>query len=302
MATEQGTAENHLDLLDRLRTFLVAQGWMADYWDAEAGVLVMHGPGANGTDEVYVGARCYGDENEDAYGWELQGFTGYAAGREFLQPGRIESSPPLLPLWNTALPYRFVASGRRVVVVAQVSTVFTAAYLGLLKAYGSPGQYPYPLAVGGTGTGYGSRRWSAMGVDARQFVDPGAHHDDSDRSGLRVLFGFWVGLRNVARENEEPRLDRYVWPFSNQYRYSSSRSGGIINLVQALDGTCVLTPLIVGITTPSRETFGELEGCFHVSGQGLAAGDLVTVGDTAHLVVPNLNRAGRADYWALALE
>ncbi|MGE4551797.1 MAG: hypothetical protein AB7D57_01725 [Desulfovibrionaceae bacterium] len=307
MAVSTGTASGHLDLLDRLQTFLAAQGWVIDLWDA--GTLVAHGPGASGADEVFVGAQAYADAAADAYGWTLQGFTGYTAGLGFGQPGRIGATPPILPLWDSDIPYWFVASGRRVVIVAQVSTVFVAAYLGLIKPYGSPGQYQYPLAVGGTGTGYETYRWSATGVDARQFADPGEYTLNSGRTALRLLHGgVWQGLRNVNGSSEYARSDKFVWPFSNQNRYpltstnTAARMGGCAITVQAPDGSPVLTPLILGCATPSRETFGELEGCFHVSGQGLAAGDLVTVDSVDHLVVQNLYRTARADYWDLALE
>lgn len=309
MAVEIDTATDYLDLLDRLEAFLttdVSPVWVTDLWDDTN--LVMHGPGLASEDEIYIGAQAYANAGSDYYGWTLQGFTGYTAGQVFNQPGKISATPPILPLWDSTIPYWFVANGRRVVIVAQVSTVYVAAHLGLLKPYGSPGQFQYPLAIGGTGTGYASYRFSATGPDASQFIDPGAGGlaDQTTRTALQVLFGSWLGMRNFYHNTGlYSRTDRFVWPFSNQSSRIDTpyaRSGGVGDYVQAPDGTPVLTPLVVGTTSPSKEVFGELEGCFHVSGQGMAAGDIVTVDSVDHLVVQNLYRTGRSDYWALALE
>ena len=55
-----------------------------------------------------------------------------------------------LPLWNAPIPYWFVCDGRRAVVIAKISTQYEVAVFGLLDPYYSPGQWPYPLVLGGS--------------------------------------------------------------------------------------------------------------------------------------------------------
>ena len=47
-----------------------------------------------------------------------------------------------------SIPYWFLADGRRVIIVAKITTVYEHAYLGFLDAYATPGEWTYPLVVG----------------------------------------------------------------------------------------------------------------------------------------------------------
>lgn len=124
-------------------------------WTQKRGIAgseyIWQAPGNAGVDAIYVGAIRFFDTGANYDNLRLGGFTGYDGPSTFLtQPGFIGIPGPVLPLWNAAIPYWFIANGRRVIVVAKVSTNYESAYLGYITPYASPGQFPYPLAVGGS--------------------------------------------------------------------------------------------------------------------------------------------------------
>ena len=319
-AVATGTATDYKNLLSLLRTFLTthtdlvnaspSQTWTEMRWDTpDEYELIVKGPGLAGDDEIYVGIQTYKNEGEDYYNWRLQGFTGYLAGAAFdLQPGAIANTPPSLALHNNAIPYWFVATGRRFVVVARVSSVYEACYLGFLMPFGTPSQLPYPLTVGGsiiggTNSGY---RYSTQMVSHRQFVSPGAYGTSNTDSAinfsstLMLLHGDWIALRNyygISGEGAQSRLGCETWP------YGDSLTNDTWALMRNnMDGSYPGFPIQAYQETPGDNVFGELEGCLAVPGFGLAAEDIITIGGVSHLVIPNVYRSGASDWWALALE
>ena len=127
---------------------------MTPPWAQQRGVAgseyIWRAPGNAGADQIFVGASRFYDTGSGNYdNWRLGGFTGYGSANTFTnQPGGCTG--PVLCLWAQSIPYWFIADGARVKVVAQVSTVFESAYLGYPDLYASPGQFPYPVVVGGS--------------------------------------------------------------------------------------------------------------------------------------------------------
>jgi hypothetical protein len=231
--------------------------------------------------------------------WDLNGFIGFNPANDFYtQPGAISGWLPMMSLWNTAIPYWFVANGRRAVVVAKISTVYQAAHLGFVLPYATPGQYPYPLLVGGSMTGQRGRNYSVTSPNHRHFVDPGEDGQNNANTAcmLRGPSGAWLPFQNVAYSSSEYRYDgpRPVWPTNYTY---------LGNLREAPDGTYVLSPIVLTHhnSGTDHDLFGELEGVYHVSGFNNAAENLITVGGVDHLVVQNVYRTSVRDYWALRL-
>lgn len=304
MAWTSGIATDYLDLLDKLRVFLTSTMTPAgERWTALAWVttpyaaatytyereLYLRGPGLAGADEIYVNLRAFKNVATDVYNWDLRGAVGYQAGIDFAaQPG---VSPAVYQhLRNAAIPYWIVANGRRFVVVANVSTVYEACAGGFFLPYATPGQYPYPLLVGGTSSSAAARFSSASG-DHGVFCDPA-------RTALRVRLpdGTWADFYNwyesAGRSGVDSASVHTVWP-----------GGWSPPLRDNVDGSYALLPLI--LQTPgngTKQLLGEIDACFWVSGFGAAAEDLVTVGGVDHLVVQDTFRTARTNYWALRLE
>jgi len=310
MAFEIGTATDYRDLLDRFHAFITTnpdlvaanQQWQALRWttDAQNKELILKAPGLAGTEEIYCGIRTSESATSGYYLWDLGGFIGYNAANTFGgQPGAISGWLPKMSLWNTAIPYWFVANGRRAVVVAKISTVYQAAHLGFILPYATPGQYPYPLLIGGSMTGQRGRNYSLISPNHRHFTDPGEDNQNSANTAcmLRGPSGAWLPFQNRYFNPYEYRYDgrRPVWPGIYD-RLSSLR--------EAPDGTYVLTPIVLVQynSASDHDLFGEIEGCYHISGFSNASENLINIGGVDHLVVQNVHRTGVGDYWALKLE
>jgi hypothetical protein len=307
MAWTTGTATDYRDLLDRLRQFLAmdllpaGERWQPLRWTADAvsQELILKAPGLAGTDEIYCGIRSYESSTSGYYLWDGNGYIGFNAANTFTaQPGAIAGWLPMMSLWNAAIPYWFVASGRRVVVVAKISTVYQAMYLGFIRPWATPGQYPYPLLVGGAMTGQRGRNYSVTSPNHRHFTDPGEDTQNNANTAcmLRGPSGAWLPFQNSYTSSAEVRYDgpRPLWP---------TNYGALSNLREAPNGRYVLMPIVLTQynAVADHDLFGELDGCYWVSGFNNAAENIVTVGGIDHLVVQNVYRTSVRDYWALRL-
>jgi hypothetical protein len=307
MAWTSGIALHTRDLLDRLRVFLttdllpIEQRWVALRFSVTATTqeLILKAPGLAGADEIFGGVRSDDNATAGTSVWELNGFIGYNPLAPFYaQPGAIAGPLPMLSLWNAAIPYWFVADGRRVMVVAKISTVYEAMHLGFILPYATPGQYPYPLLIGGSMTGQRGRHYSVTGANHRHFVDPGEETQSNPNTAclLRGVSGAWLPYQNVTGAGTETRYDgpRGIWP-TNHAALGAVR--------EAPDGRYVLTPLVLAQynAVADHDLLGELDGATWISGFNNAAENLIQVGGVDHLVVQNVYRTGVRDYWALRL-
>jgi hypothetical protein len=253
--------------------------------------LHLKGPGLAASDEIFVSIRAFEDAAADWFNWGIQGAVGFDANLDFQgQPGA--GADVYMHLWNDAIPYWFVANGRRFIVVAKVSTVYQACYGGLFLPYGTPAQYPYPIMIGGSSSNE-AWRWSQIqDANHRHFTDPGEF-------SLRVRYtdGAWHSFANwYFTSSRQPRTDRNVWPYMPEYLL-------LDDVREAVDGSYPLLPLILTMADgqPARNVLGEIDGCFYVSGFGNAAENLITSGGVDHLVVQNVYMTSIRDYWALKL-
>ena len=173
--------------------------------------MIWEAPGNGGLDAIIVGAKLFSDAGADFWNWRLGGFTAYNGSLPFNKqpgyPGGVGQTlpSPVLTLWNSTIPFWFIANGRRAIVIAKISTVYVAAYLGFLSPYMAPGSFSYPLIVGGNlahsnpepWSGSANWRWSYAGVEMRNFAIPRAAtlSRDSDSSLLlRRASGAWRGF------------------------------------------------------------------------------------------------------------
>jgi hypothetical protein len=308
MPIQQDTATDYLDLLNRLVAF--ATGLAANPWvvmrntlggtiAAPTGEVILKGVGSAGTDQIFVGIQPFANSTADYYNWRLAGFTGFDNSLAWsAQPGVMQNV--FLTLWNAPIPYTFVGNGRRLIVIAKISTFQMIAYLGFINQYASPAQYPYPLAIGGNlaegqepAGNSTAWRWSVPDNTNHNFP----HSNSVNTFGvpantyqlrLRSPAGVWLALR--AADNGSYG-DFNIWPFS----------GGMGNLQQNLGPTAQspILPLILYDTTP--EVYGEFDGVAATSGQNIGAEDLLTVGTDNWFVVQDVFRTTRDRYSCVRL-
>jgi len=255
-------------------------------------------PGNANTDQIYVGAKTFTD-SIGYYNWQLGGFTGYAAGVAFgQQAGSIVNSTtlmgPVLPLWNAAIPYWFMANGRRVVVVAKISTNYESAYLGFLETYASPGQWSYPLVVGGSMAfdvepAAGSISWSYSNATSSHSAFAKAWADQpNDRSQLRLRRpdGLWRGFTASGYSVSTGS----IWPYANSMG----------DLRPNLDGSYPVLPIVLTESAPN--VFGRFDGVWATTGYSNATENTMTIGRDTWLVVQNVFRNSKTDYFAIRMD
>ena len=315
MAFEIGTASGHIDLLDKLRLFLTtqlgSQNWQTLRWrempDAPGEhELVVKGPGLEGNDEVFVGIRTFSSEGGDYYNWRLRGLLGFNSDFVFSGlPGVTNAWAPCMLLANFNIKYWFVANGRRFVVVAKVSTVYESCYMGFIHPYLAPSRFPYPYFCAGTDVRE-TERWSIQDeLHSHGILHPTHRTSDvntGNQSSARLYEGAWWTIQNrrgTHLSNWSPITwteERNMFP---QCRYSRYFYELLRNNV---DNSYTLVPLILFMKSPEGRVWGELDGCYHVSGFNNPVENIITINGSDHLVVQNVNRNGIFDFWALKLD
>lgn len=304
MAVETGTATDHDDLFDKLRTFLSTAGPTGPGWtelDYEAGdrTVIFQAPGLSTTEEIHVGFGVVESVGTDSFaltGWMFRSYNS-GLGHQ-VQPGH--SGLGYHPLWDTSIPYWFIANGQRVIIVTKVSTVYTASYLGKFLPYGVPGEYPQPYYLGMPNSA--NTRWSSTDESFRNFFDPGAHN------GSRMLNpnGTWYNVADHQQSGGgESNTDNtnYIWPYNTPMgTTSASARTRYRELRQNLDDTVPHYPLVLLGENPATDIYGILDGAFAVSGFSIASEDTVEIDTIDHLVVQNVFRTSRFHYAAMKLE
>jgi hypothetical protein len=224
--------------------------------------------------------QTYSNPASDIYGFNLSGFTGYVSGNSFTdQPG----ASPLagVSLINSGMTYWFVSNARRIAAVIKVSSVYEALYLGLIKPYATPGQYPYPLFVGGSTTGGTLSRWSSTSNAHSHYFNPQLNQQSKTQSAslIRTPGGSW---QNLAYLNVSPydaiNFVPLVLPSPGDYYALTS--------IIMFDGV---------------STYGEFDGLFHVTGFANASENIVSIDSSTYLVFQNVFRTSPDQYAALKL-
>jgi hypothetical protein len=272
--------------------------------------MVWQAPGNGNLDAILVGAKLFHDAGGDYYNWRLGGFTAFNGSLAFEQqanyvggPGQLSPSP-VLNLWDSTTPFWFVANGRRVIVVAKISTVYVVAYLGLISPYVSPGSFPYPLVVAGSmawdgptltaepAIGNVAWRWSNAGDQIRNLGIglPARSTDPGCQLRLMIPSGYWRGFDSGWNDADQGRL----WP------YTDAVAGGMADWRPNLDGGYSILPIVLH-DSAVLNVYGELDGVGAVTGFGQAAENTITNGLAQWLVIQNVFRTSKIDYFAVRL-
>jgi hypothetical protein len=300
MAFEIDTATDHVDLFDRLITFLQlvsgGPGWtLLDYNSTDSRALFV-APGLTALEEIYFGVSLHASVSTDTYAlgfWMFRAYNPSLADLE--QPGT--SVVLYLPVWNTSIPYWFVANAQRLIIATKVSTTYQCGYVGKFLPYGTPGEYPQPYYLA-MPVSSSTARWSTTSEDNRNFWDPGLSGRISTPNGV------WHSVKNweeAGAGESDVSGSNYVWPFNGNISTTAPRTR-YRELRENVDGTYPLWPLILHGTLPDDDIYGEIDGAFAVSGFNNASENVVEIGADDYLVLQNMHRTGRYYYAAVKLE
>lgn len=262
-------------------------GGVVSHWDC-----IWKAPGNDGARSIYVGVMPFAHVTADYYNWRIGGFTGYTDQQYFAnQAGPC--TDPVLPLWQNSMTYWFVADGNGVKLIIKVSSSYETACMGLIDPYASPGQFPYPLAIGAPlahqnapALNSTSWRWSYAGTEhAAPWRGSGVSlYDTACNLRLRKQDGTWRGFS--ARSKDESAM---IWPNFNV----------MTDLRPNLDGSLALFPYILNDNGPN--CWGEINGVYAVSGYSNGSENTVTIGGVQHLVVQDISRTTTQSYAAVKL-
>lgn len=287
----QGTATSCHDLLDKIVAHLTGTGMGMQAWTQMKYVsglptfqeYYLKGPGLSGTDSIYVNIASGAYTASDTYLLAIRGAINFNPLNTFDdQPGG--SSNVIVPLWNSTIPYWLVANGRRFIIIAKISTVYTSAYAGFLMPYATSSEMPYPLVV--MGNCDRARRWSQGDYYIGGFWDP-----TEGAAFARHWDGAWIEVANYyAQTGRPPKGNNMVWPFNEARNVGRNR-----------DGSYGLLPAILTCNHSSNNVYGELEGVYQVSGFMTGSEDTITIGSDTFLIVQSVNRTAWRDYAAIKL-
>ncbi|MBK3745246.1 hypothetical protein G3A39_39365 [Paraburkholderia aspalathi] len=335
MAFKTGTAANSIDFWNKLLDFLtndptlIAEGgaWqiVKTYVDAGQPRVVLKGVGASGADSIYVALARTDSVDTDANNIRIMGMTGYLP--DATAWNQHVGMSPEVRIWLDGNPMKFwfVANARRFAIVANMSTVYQAAYAGFFLPYANPLAYPYPMFIGGSAT---TATVANGGVSSwRSQSDYHAHFPYSSYNNISgvtaqqrstgymlTVDGAWVpaAMSTLAAVSIGPRfynaydedaVDR--WQNNNTYNYNQDSIGSNNirgKITQNYGGGYTLMPLTLIQTTPSVQNLGILEGIYSAPGVGNGAENIVKIDSIDHLIVQNVWRTTTYDYWALGLE
>lgn len=280
-AATSGTADDYLDLIDRLQSFLstdsnllaAGQEWEVLRYDGPQvdTELYLRGQGLAGNDNIFVGLRAYENPSLDWFNIACRPFLGFLESASWgTQPGAGPERG--VTAWDQPIPYWIAADGRRFIMGYRVSTVDQILHCGLLTPYATPLQFPLPLMVAGTMTGPNELRWSSEDSNHRFFT----HGGSGTLRPLRFVEGAWL-----------TDLDTYPYSLGGVWR-------------ETYGDTYPLMPIVFSRNT-GPATLGEVEGLFWIPGFAQASGNTFTLDGHDYVVLQNVFRTGINDYVALRL-
>lgn len=338
----QDTVQTGTQVAWSAMVLLEADGTVANQFGSE---VLFKARGNAGADAIYTGIRSEYDDTAGWYNLFLNGYTGYDPSEQswFRQPGALpgfESGSsrvvPMVPCWNSAMPYWFAASGRSFRMGVKVSTVYEGAYLGFILPWATPGQYPYPLAVGGSmapsdvaNDRSSLWRYSATSPRHGVFPGPGISREDGYSSNdpypnwsslyLRLPDGTWKAFQNrVATGTDPEAIQGPTFSSSSPYNVNggspcsawphcvNASSGGWNSGMkpwrECLGGGYLFQPVILLAGVAGPQVYGEFEGVYAVSGYQNGAENTSTVDGTPVVIMQNAYRTTVHEFWAMSLD
>ncbi|MGD9610457.1 MAG: hypothetical protein AB7U59_13695 [Desulfovibrionaceae bacterium] len=308
MAYTTGTCTGHLALLDALKAFLEAQGWVTKrYTTGDVYEYIAMGPGLTGADKIYIGIQTTGYKN-----WKLRGYTGYSSLLDFdSQPGALACTNqycPTLLLSSSTIQYWLIADGRRTIIIAKCGTSYECAYLGLILPYAPESQISYPMFIGGCHNSY-IKFYTAQEYDHFSFWNP----QSSVTTGYPCYMlcgGIWIPVVNRQANGEGTSLTSLnIHPYSGcpyneeSPSYPPYPSLAFWALTKNIDGSYPLFPCRVhsGMNMTTRGIFGELAGVFAVPMNDVVSEDTISVNGDQYLIVQSSYRTTIRSYAAIKL-
>lgn len=257
--------------------------------------IAWRAPGADGAQEINIAMRLRSDQAAGTYNL---GFYGSRFWANDLPPElQVNTSGErLVSVYNSPMPFTFVANGHRLVPIIKVGTSYMAAYLGHRRSYDPPSADPWPCIIAGNHDSP-MQNYATVPATTRNVWNAGqrstaVHHPN----------GAWVSYSNIALSGGNETAENSTLHPGKVY---PSALGGVGHKFEYardnIDGSYTLIPCTLLCETP-RHVAGELDGLYWVPGFNNTAENIVRREGFAHLCIPNINRTGGADFAAIRLD
>ena len=278
----------------RIQTFSAKAAAADEYQMDQGAFIAWRAPGADGTQEINLAAQLYTDQSLGTYNiaWTGSRFWDATKGPVF----QVNASGYRVQyLYDSPMPFTFVANGHRIIPVVKVGTFYFAAYLGFRRSYDPPSADPWPCVVAANQYTM-TRNYSSIARDMHNPWTPG-------RNGFVAHFpnGSWVVHSNLYDQGGgDPAndSDTYGKVYPAQTYSGNSRTDYVRDNI---DGSYALIPCSLLSFNP-RHAGGELDGMYWVSGFNNTGENVVTRDGFAHLCFPNINRTGLGDFAAIRMD
>lgn len=278
----------------RIRNLLLRAS-AGDEFTVEAGAfLAWRAPGADGQQNINIAALLYSDASLNTYNLRWYGSRFWDPTRWPVSQAN-SSGERVQYLYNSPMPFTFVANGHRLINVVKVGTFYNASYLGFHRSYDPPSANPWPCVVAAN-LDQPTRNYASLDNAMHNFWTPG-------RGGMVVHMpnGSWAVHSNLYNQGgTSPAGDDEnrgkVYP---SVLYSTGKRANYLR--ENIDGSYTLIPCTLLNFNP-RHASGELDGAYWVSGFNNTAENLVHRDGFAHLCFPNINRTEIADFAAIRLD
>lgn len=275
---------------------LMLKGHADDNYTLEAGAfMAWRALGADGAQEINIALRLYSDQGAGTYNLRWYGSRFW----DPQQPPELQantSGQRVQSLYNSPMPFTFVANGHRLVPVIKVGTFYSAAYLGHRRSYDPPSADPWPCVIAGNHA-TAALNYAAVNANVRNFWNP-------SRFSMAAMFpnGSWVEVSNLLEQSGESTESAAAYPGRVYPSALGTDNGSKADYMREnLDGSYTLIPCTILCAAP-RHAAGELDGIYWVSGFNNTAENVVRRAGFDHLCVPNINRTGGADFAAIRLD
>lgn len=324
MAFQTGVAMGHVDFYNKLLDFLqndpalvaAGQNWTIVWQNNpnDTNEVILSGPGLAGQDQVLVGFDLVFDVPSLTYELHMYGMTDIIPSSESIVQHVNVSDRVTFFLDASPFTFWFVANGRRLAMVARISTVFQSGYVGLIQPYAQPPSYPYPLFIGGmAGDGTSDAdTWRSTSTDHNDYMH--AFRSTSSvnftRSNAYLLdpSGAWRPLAATLSGADSGLVFDSVMahPYESGPDFITRRAPAseeaLTDQISAYGGVFVTQPVTLFNTDPTNQVYGILDGVVATQGINNAAENILTIDGVDFLVVQNAFRVAGHDYHAIALE
>lgn len=315
MATTTGTATNYLDLLTKLRDYLVGTvGWVqvggktSGAITDDADFVSLKGVGLSGTDEILVTLQPFSAPTNNAYSLRVRGHTAYV-NPGVSQPGADSPWSYLLAI-NAPMTYWVVANSRRFIVVVKSGSRYDAMYAGFILPEHLPSDWSYPLFIGASNY-TGSQAQATDLLTHSNFWNPIASDSNNTANGSAFIFSpmqSWVLMRNgypssgtvsvtdtgrvtlpwslICSQNVRRQFDNEPW----------FRRGQLAAIDRSANGS------VDNNVPEGGMLYGSFDGVFYTPAFGATAEQEAVVGGVTYKMFPNVGRTSDGQFAALAME